>query len=343
MRTTTKYRAVLWDYLEGQPGGGGPDSTLSYDALSKTGWFPSKQNALIAANELNKFGDLYVRIEEVLCGMRLVVCGPSGIAKSIIMKLLTLLGVDPKRVRKPRTGEDPNMCMDPDAFNNLKAQLELRPGGPIYKTEDLSVYRDWAIFRIRQKDWQALPLEGAFKDAYSDVRVEVFAPVLVDLLIHHAQLRDAFSLEPENVLVILLNPTGTSYRDMTAPTEELRTATRQSIRDRLQVQWTNSGKEGEVQISKEQELDISNRVGRHLDEELVAWRQFWDICTVAECKAWSHFEAQCILDSSGRERLAMKRDLLQAVGEQAPAFLDAVRSAFKPDSQILEESRSMNK
>ena len=39
MMTGKRYRAVLWDYLEGEPGSGAPDYTLSYEQLPKTDSF----------------------------------------------------------------------------------------------------------------------------------------------------------------------------------------------------------------------------------------------------------------------------------------------------------------
>lgn len=61
----TRYCAVLWDYPEGEPGGGGPNSTLSYEQLPKTEWFDSRAEALKAGEELNREwgNDFYVRIE----------------------------------------------------------------------------------------------------------------------------------------------------------------------------------------------------------------------------------------------------------------------------------------
>lgn len=65
MATKTRYRAVLWDYPEGEPGGGGLDSTLSYDQLPKTDWVDSREKALKAGEELNRrcYYDFFVRIE----------------------------------------------------------------------------------------------------------------------------------------------------------------------------------------------------------------------------------------------------------------------------------------
>ena len=40
------YRTVLWDYREGQLGGGGIDGTLSYYRLPKAEWFGSEEEAL---------------------------------------------------------------------------------------------------------------------------------------------------------------------------------------------------------------------------------------------------------------------------------------------------------
>lgn len=59
------YRAVLWDYAEDEPGGGGIDSTLSYEQLPKTEWFGSKEEAFAAGEELSKdcSYDYFVRIE----------------------------------------------------------------------------------------------------------------------------------------------------------------------------------------------------------------------------------------------------------------------------------------
>lgn len=61
-----KYRAVLWDYPEGEPEGGGLDSTLSYDQLPKTKYYDSYEDALMAGNELNaRCGyDFFVRVVE---------------------------------------------------------------------------------------------------------------------------------------------------------------------------------------------------------------------------------------------------------------------------------------
>lgn len=65
-----KYRAVLWEYPEGEPGGGDWGSNLSYDELPKTPWYKTKQIALEAGKVRLKiyygteFGDFYVRIEE---------------------------------------------------------------------------------------------------------------------------------------------------------------------------------------------------------------------------------------------------------------------------------------
>ena len=61
-----RYRAVLWDYPEGGPGGGGSDSTLSYEQLPKTKWWRTREAAQEDGENLNaKYGhDFFVRIEE---------------------------------------------------------------------------------------------------------------------------------------------------------------------------------------------------------------------------------------------------------------------------------------
>lgn len=60
-----RYRAVLWDYPEGQPGGGGIDSTLSYEQLPKTAWHMARADAEADGTTLNAACgyDFFVRIE----------------------------------------------------------------------------------------------------------------------------------------------------------------------------------------------------------------------------------------------------------------------------------------
>jgi len=65
MEGRKKFRAVLWDYGEDSPGGGGLDSTLSYEQLPKTKWFDRYEDALEAGKKRNAecgYG-FHVRIE----------------------------------------------------------------------------------------------------------------------------------------------------------------------------------------------------------------------------------------------------------------------------------------
>jgi hypothetical protein len=61
-----RYRAVLWDYSEDEPGGGGPYSTLSYEQLPKTEWRRTREAAQEDGENLNAkcSNGFFVRIEE---------------------------------------------------------------------------------------------------------------------------------------------------------------------------------------------------------------------------------------------------------------------------------------
>lgn len=61
-----RYRAVLWDYPEGEPGGGDFNSTLSYEQLPKTDWRGTRKAAQEDGKGLNAEHDydFFVRIEE---------------------------------------------------------------------------------------------------------------------------------------------------------------------------------------------------------------------------------------------------------------------------------------
>jgi|GEM_PF-1755348 hypothetical protein len=270
-------------------------------------------------------------------GLRLAICGPSGIGKSIIMNLLAIPGADPRRVRIPRMNDDPKICMQPKKFETLKRGLESRAEGPVYKSGDLAVYSDWAVFRIRGKDWQALPLDGALKDTQSRIRVEIFAPTLLKLLRQQNKLRDILPLQAAETLIILLNPTQTSYRLMNGPTRELREATFRLIYERMLA--TNT------RIVPEQIQDIQRRSGQYLAEELGAWKKLAALGNCVEYLGWRHSEAECILDNltaesfgirrSGIRSLRIKRDILHGVAEKAPQYWSRIRDAFKTKEEIF--------
>lgn len=61
-----RYRAVLDDSEPGGPGGGGPNSTLSYDQLPKSEWCTTIEEAQQKGNEMNRERgyDWFVTIEE---------------------------------------------------------------------------------------------------------------------------------------------------------------------------------------------------------------------------------------------------------------------------------------
>ena len=62
-----RFRAVLGDCAEGQPSGGGPDSTPTREQLARTGWCRTLGDAQIAGECLNREAcclDLFVQVEE---------------------------------------------------------------------------------------------------------------------------------------------------------------------------------------------------------------------------------------------------------------------------------------
>lgn len=214
--------------------------------------------------------------------LRVCIVGPSGIGKSCLSKLFKIEGWDPKRVRKPRTPEEKNICISDDEYEKLlgdssKGQLlyESHPGSP----NQLRVYENWSFFLVRRAK-QCLEHTKAAKDANVPLRIEVFAPVLLEMLQSGPLLKNAFVLNPSDLLILLLNPTSISVGAMHEPSVELKQATLVSITERYRVQGKTID-----------EADGLRRVD-YLVEELEAWKGFAEFfpTNTLECLRWPHFE-----------------------------------------------------
>jgi hypothetical protein len=231
-----------------------------------------------------------------------------------LSKLFNVEGWDPKRVRKPRTPEEESLCISEDKYEKLlgdpsKGQLlyESPPDNP----NQLRIYENWSFFLVRIAK-QCLEHTKAAKDANVPLRIEVFAPVLLEMLRASPLLKDAFVLNPSNLLILLLNPTSVSVRAMQEPPEELKQATLVSVTERYRVQ----GKA----------IDLADGLRRvdYLVEELEAWKGFAEFLpgNTLECLRWPHFEF-CYgppgnTAQARAELLKARKALLDAIGRQWP-------------------------
>jgi hypothetical protein len=187
------------------------------------------------------------------------------------------------------------------------------------------VYEDWSFFEVRGAK-QCLEHTAAAKNKSVPLRVEIFAPVLLEMLKNVDALGNAFALGTENLLLLLLNPTSRSFFDMKEPSEELRLATLFATTERYRV------------MGKNVDLADSLRRVEHLNGELAAWRELCHLFpkNTVECRGWSHFEfrytslaeephyAQTEL---GRAR----QSLLQAVKKQSPDLVNRLAELMHPE------------
>jgi len=251
--------------------------------------------------------------------LRVCILGHSGVGKTHLARLFALEGWEPYRVRQPRSDHDAAVCMSPAAYDALRAERAGRR--PLYSggaPNDLRVYQDWSFFSVRNTK-QCLEHTAASRDPSRPLRMELFAPVLAELLEHHEELDGrAFTLNIDNLVVLLLNPTAQSIHDMDEPTDELRLATLLSIRERAAVD--------------DNDFDLADALRRseHLDTELEAWKKVAKFVPhTVECLTWEHFEYRHI--RRGERELARARTtVLDAVAAQAPGILDRLQSWMIP-------------
>ena len=251
--------------------------------------------------------------------LRVCILGHSGAGKTHLAKLFALEGWEPYRVRAPRNAADAAVCKSPAEYDALLAdraghRLLYEGGTP----SELRVYDDWSFFSVRNTE-QCLEHTAAARDPSQPLRIELFAPVLAELLEHEKELDGrAFSLNVDNLVVLLLNPTARSIVDMEEPTDELRLATLLSIRERATVD--------------DNDFDLADGLRRseYLDDELEAWKRIAKFVPhTVECQRWEHFEYRHIARGDA-ELVRAKASVLEAVASQAPDVLDQLQSWMIP-------------
>ncbi len=244
--------------------------------------------------------------------LRVCILGHSGVGKTHLARLFALEGWEPFRVREPRSDADAAVCKSPAEYAALVEDHAHRPliyaGGP---PNDLRVYHDWSFFDVRNTS-QCLEHTTAARDPSTSLRVEIFAPVLAEMLEHQDELDGrAFSLNPDDLLVLLLNPTARSIHDMDGPSDELRLATLLAIRERASVDDGN--------------FDLADGLRRAegLDHELEAWKTIAKhVPQTVECLRWEHFEYRHFV--AGPSELARARaSVLAAAPPELAARLEA--------------------
>jgi hypothetical protein len=253
--------------------------------------------------------------------IQIPVMGPAGVGKSHLDKLTDLPGWDPYRVRPPRTADD--KAMDKNIFNDLLVKGDVKDNcwkrghllyphdgqcekiidgneiRRIYEKSGLCICTGWSFFKVRGAD-QCLNHAEYRPDRA--MRIEIFAPVLIEMIRHRRELVDAFDLRLENFLVIILNPTSLSFADSPRPSIPLQLATAMAVVERDRVH------------GKAPDLGDSMRRVDHLHDELKAWRAFIKNRNIAtlECLRWHHFEFRYHANEAG-ELPRAKNSLLDAI------------------------------
>jgi hypothetical protein len=265
------------------------------------------------------------------------ILGPSGIGKSPLASLFRLSGLDPLRVREPRDAKDLALCIaEPDAIQVYNAEKPIEAGPwPTPKAPErwFVVGQHWLFISVRG-DRQCLRFqEDDGKSVLrSPNRVEIFAPRLIDIL----KSETSIGLRPDNVVVLLLNPSANKYGDMGAgrPDEDLKQATFYAITKRTELQ------------RKPVDVPDAQKRVRRLSDELDAWVEIGKLVgsSCIEYRSWQHFEFRYHQPNSSptnanRELLAARDTILAGLNKvghipavQALLSSSAIRSA----TEILE-------
>jgi hypothetical protein len=220
--------------------------------------------------------------------LHLCIMGHSGVGKSPLSDLFDMRGWDPYRIRDARDAHD--KVKSKQEYESLR--VGANRGDVCYQSQQssLSVCTKWSTFKVRDMEQC---LDNTDFDPRSDMRIEVFAPVLLEMIQQREQVKRAFDLDPDNILVVILNPTSTSFSGMDDPSPELQSATLAAVMERNRV----SGNEVDL-------ADALRRV-EDLVDELRAWREFirMENIRTLECLRWEHFEYRYHSDPTGeRER-----------------------------------------
>jgi hypothetical protein len=131
--------------------------------------------------------------------------------------------------------------------------------------------------------------------------VEIFAPRLLDILSNRDACQTKIDLKPENLLILLLNPSAASYDKMAgSPDGDLKQATFYAITKRMEL----LGKPVDIP-------DAQNRVWR-LPDEMAAWVDLKRLVgqSCVEYTAWQHFEFR--YHQPDRSLASARRELLSA-------------------------------
>ena len=236
-------------------------------------------------------------------------------------------------MRIPRNEQDAKICKTPEEYtklvNKLKGQKPLY-ASPQDSENNLHVYKDCSFFKVRGKD-QYLEHIKAAKDENRSLRVEIFAPILVEMLENRKKIKKAFALDPDNLLIILLNPISQSFKEMKTPSSEFCLATLFAITERDRIQGKG--------------IDLADGLRRveYLQNELKAWKKLCEIASqnTVECKNWSHFEFRysipdASLSNAKNELIKALYSLLTNTEKQVPHLLDRVMSVVRTPSEIVD-------
>ena len=266
--------------------------------------------------------------------MRLCILGHSGIGKTPLGRLFKVPTWEPFRVRTPRNALDAKTCKTQEELDALLADQKARYGEPLYRSHPhngnaIIVYPDWSFFRVRGTN-QCLEHIAEARKPGAGLRVEIFAPVLVELIENQERFREAFTLDIPNMLFVLLNPTPESFREMSSPSLALSLAALTAITERSRLYAAG--------------VDLAESLRRveHLKQELKAWRQLMGIIpNTVECLSWPHFEFRysvptASLANAPAELARAGETILKAVAEQAPHLRDPLRQLMRTPEEIAD-------
>lgn len=264
------------------------------------------------------------------------ILGPSGIGKSPLTSLFRLPGLDPLRVREPRDEKDRPLCIsEPDAaelFAKETVGQSVAWPAPTAPSGWFVLGERWLFIGVRD-DRQCLRFQedNGRPLLRSQRRVEVFAPRLLDILNDRDGSQSKISLSTDNLVVLLLNPTPTSYEAMTdEPDELLRQAMFYAITKRSELQRKP------VDIP-----DAQKRISA-IKDELMAWKAIKKLVGVSclEFRSWKHFEFRYHQPdgspADSRRELLSARDVILAKLHRA-AQTSPVVSQFL-DSNVIRSS-----
>ncbi|MFA6387404.1 MAG: hypothetical protein WCW32_02905 [Candidatus Paceibacterota bacterium] len=205
---------------------------------------------------------------------------------------------------------------------------------PIYRDPDpltrrLYIFEDWSFFRIRGTADQCLEHIPAARDSSLPLKIEIYAPIFLQLLRLHGQFPEiaekVVSCDNKDLLIILLNPTGLTYLGMEKPIKQLRSATFTAVVERARVQ------------NLSRNLDEARQRADYLDEELPAWRELMsDGYPVVECIYWPYFEFSYGSGDLARARVQLmtaRQYIIDCIRKQYPhklaEFLDIIRTPME--------------